>query len=152
MLTQYTLNDSSVKHTAANCFVYKHISKLNTKIINCFMKKISQTTWVHFLLQYSTYFQVLLIHMQPLFHQRISHPVFCLLLLWPDDTKWHALYIMFVIMGSIKACCLMGTKPLPGQIHTTCNKWLAISKLNKIWSPWRSTFCDVITTCKYLSV
>ena len=26
------------------------------------------------------------------------------------------------------------------------------SSLSKIWSSWRSTFCDVITTCKYSSV
>ena len=36
----------------------------------------------------------------------------------------------------LKACCLMGTKPLPGQIHTTCNKWFAISKL---------THCGLVT-------
>ena len=46
----------------------------------------------------------------------------------------------------------MCAMPLPGQMHITCNNWLAISKLSKIWSSWWSTYCDVITTCKYLSV
>ena len=81
------------------------------------------------------------------FGQCIS--VFCLLLLWPHDTKWQALSLSSWVLLKV---CLMGTKPLPGQIHTTCNKWLAISKLRKIWSSWPSTFCDVITTCKYSSV
>ena len=79
-----------------------------------------------------------------------SYPVFCFELLWPDDTKWHALSLSSCVL--LKACCLMGTKPLPEQIHATSNEWLVTSKLSKIWSSWRSTFCDVITTCKYLSV
>ena len=91
---------------------------------------------MHCLLQYSTYFQLLFIHMQPLFGQFISHLVFCLLL-WPDDTKCHALSLSSWVL--LKPCYLMGTKPLPGQIHTTSNKWLAISKLSEIWSSWRST-------------
>ena len=39
-------------------------------------------------------------------------------------------------LNVLKACCLMGTMPLPGQIHTTCNKWFAISKL---------THCGIVT-------
>ena len=77
------------------------------------IKKISQTTWVHFLLQYSTYFQLLFI--------QCNHFLNILSL-----SSWVLL----------KACCLMGTKPLPGQIHTTCNKWFAISKL---------THCGLVT-------
>ena len=76
-------------------------------------KKMSQTTWVHFLLQYSTYFQLLFI--------QCNHFLNILSL-----SSWVLL----------KACCLMGTKPLPGQIHTTCNKWFAISKL---------THCGLVT-------
>ena len=94
---------------------------MNTKIINCFIKKKEAKQLGRiFLLQYSTYFQLLFIHMQSLFDQCISQPVFCLLLFWPDDTKWHALSLSSWVL--LKACCLMGTKPLPGQIHTTCNK------------------------------
>ena len=58
--------------------------------------------------------------------------VFCLLSLWPDDARWHALSLSSWVL--LKACCLMGIKPFRGKIHTTCNEWLAISKLIRIWS------------------
>ena len=50
-----------------------------------------QTTWVHFLLQYSTYFQLLFVHMQPLFEHSI-----------------------FVIMGSVKGLLSNGHQAITG--------------------------------------
>ena len=96
---------------------------MNTKIINCFIKKrVKQLLTDTFLIR----FYVCSYRGQ----------------MTPNGTP----YLCH------QACCLMDTKPLPGQIHTTYNEWFAISKLSQIWSSWRSTFCDVIPTCKYLSV
>ena len=58
------------------------------------------------------------LNIQPLFDQCISYPVFSLFLLKPDDTKMSRL--VFVLTAFFLS--LMGTKPLPRQIHTTCNR------------------------------
>ena len=82
---------------------------------------------------------------------------------------------IWVNIGSCNGLLLDGTKPLPEPLLTNDQwgvvftwkefhrkylryislKWVWLPpplSLSKIWSSWRSTFCDVITTCKYSSV
>ena len=141
MLTQYTSNDSSVKHTSSNCYFVNIFQNSRSWIpesstVSYKNNKISQTTWVHFYCNIQHIFNYCLYtcnhFLTNAFLIRFSA---CYQLLWPDSTKWHALSLSSWVLW--KACCLMGTKPLQGQVYTTCNKWLAIAKLSKTWSSWK---------------
>ena len=137
MLTQYTSNDSSIKHTPANSYVYNLINIFQ----NCMSwipkstvwKKISQQLGWIFIAIFNIFSITVYTHATTFWPIHFSSGfLFVIIVAWWH--QWHALTLSSWVM--LKACCLMGTKPLPGQIHTTCNKWFAISKL---------THCRLVT-------